>query len=65
MSTGARSGFAMWFRVYDKGCAPSWIVGFDLDIPCAVVGGSYISAFPQSRAIVDDFGRLVLVEQPR
>ena len=55
---------ATWLRVYNRGGEPSWLVSFDLGVECATVGGVYISAYPTSRAIVDDFGNLVLTRQP-
>ena len=52
-----------WHRSHDRGGAASWLLCFSLGFPPTSAAGHYISPFPQARAVVDDYGTLVPVQE--
>lgn len=51
--------FCCWCNTYDR--AASWLITISVGT-CHAYGKRATSAYPQSRAVVDDFGALVCVE---
>ena len=54
---------ATWHRAY--GYAFTWIISIKVGHKHGLGGGGIASGFPQARAVVDDFGTLVLVGEWR
>lgn len=54
-----------WSRVFDK-AGPAWLITLSIGtLHGHKSGGEILAAFPQSWAVVDDFGTLVCVEMWR